>query len=112
MIQEYSFGQMKINDQIYKGDLKIINGKVIPEWWQKERHKIQDIDLLDLPEDTEILVIGNGASGMNQVQKNTYRMAEEKNIEIHVEITDKAKDLFNEYEKQGKKVMGAFHLTC
>jgi hypothetical protein len=47
-------------------------------------------------------------------QKNTKELKkqlEEKNIELYVERSGKAVEIFNSVDKN-KKVIGAFHLTC
>ena len=112
MIESYSFGEMTINGKKFTNDLKIINSEVKSDWWQKERHKIQDIDLEDMPANTEILVIGNGESGCNEVQESTKKLCEEKGIELIIHMTEEASKTFNKLYKENKNIMGAFHLTC
>ena len=43
MIEQYSFGNIVINGVSYINDIKIIQGKVISEWWRKRGHFV-DVD--------------------------------------------------------------------
>jgi hypothetical protein len=36
MIEQYSFGNMIIDGQKYRRDLKIIHGRMREEWWRKD----------------------------------------------------------------------------
>ena len=112
MIEEYKFGHAIVEGKTFNTDLKIINGHVIPNWWQETRHKIQPIDLQDIPDDSEFLVIGNGYSGRNNVTDGTIKMLEARSLPYSIEKTTEAVNTFNRLEKEGKRVMGAFHLTC
>ena len=48
MIDSYSFGSIVIDGKQYTGDLKIIAGRVIPDWWRKDGHSICEADVTDL----------------------------------------------------------------
>jgi hypothetical protein len=49
--------------------------------------------------------------GVMKVPKELKKQLEEKNIELYVERTGKAVEVFNSADKS-KNVIGAFHLTC
>lgn len=59
----------------------------------------------------DILIIGTGYSGMMRVPEETIKFITSKRIEIKVERTGKAVELFNNMPK-GKKIITALHLTC
>ena len=40
MIENYRFGQIVVNGLSCKTDLKIIDDKVIGDWWRKDGHSI------------------------------------------------------------------------
>jgi len=56
------------------------------------------------------VIIGTGDSGMMEVPRHTRTFLEEKGITVLIEKTGRAVHLFN--EQRGRKVIGAFHLTC
>lgn len=113
MIQKYSFGSMTIQGDIYKADLKIIEGKVIPSWWRKEGHRLRLEDIQDvLDSSPEEFVIGTGFFGMMKVGDDLKELVMGKGIKLTVERTGKAVGAFNEAYAKGRRVAGAFHLTC
>ena len=112
-IDSYTFGNMTIRGELYKKDLIISNGNVLPEWRRKEGHKLCLEDLEEkIEKDTDILVIGTGAYGVMNVPKSLREELEQKNITVHIAGTPKAVQLFNQYSAQNRDVSGAFHLTC
>ena len=112
-IESYSFGLMTIDGKIYGKDLIVFNERIIPNWWRKSGHALS-IDDLDevLKYKPDILVVGTGASGMMQVPEITKKGLKNKNISIIEEDTGVAYQTFNNYIEEGRRVAGAFHLTC
>ena len=81
-------------------------------WWRKEGHHLHIEDLKEvLEEKPDILIIGTGKMGVMKVPTALQEELRQKNIEVIVEKTGKAVDIFNAADKS-KKVVGAFHLTC
>jgi hypothetical protein len=112
MIENYKFGEIKIDGKTYNHDLILFDGKII-DWWRKEGHNVATTDLKDLPEDFEVLVIGNGASGVCKVPKKTVDyIKKELGVGLVIEMTGDAVKTYNRLAGKGKKVVGAFHLTC
>jgi len=112
-IDSYSFGLMKIQGQQYRTDLILFPDKVSPNWWRKQGHSLakEDIkEILDFKPD--VLVIGTGASGLMQVPRSVLRILKDEGIQVISKKTGEACNLFNEQLKKGKRVVGAFHLTC
>ncbi len=113
MINDYRFGSMEINGTTYQADLKIVRGRVVPQWWRKEGHKVYVEDIQDILEaQPEVLVVGRGKPGLMKPSNDVRTACRERNIELIEEPTDDAVRTFNELIKAGKKVAGAFHLTC
>ncbi len=119
-IDSYSFGTIKINGTEYKEDLIVFASrgagapdKIKSNWWRKEGHSLSVEDLADVFEfKPEILVVGKGASGLMEVPASTQKTLQEAGIEVIAEHTGQAWSIFNEQVEKGKKVVGAFHLTC
>lgn len=111
-IEHYSFGSITVDGKTYTSDVIIYPGRVDSSWWRKEGHNLHIVDLTDvINAKPQVLVIGTGASGLMKVLKETLSHLESKGIEVHVERTDKAVELFNKLQKD-KIVIAAFHLTC
>ena len=112
MINNYSFGEIIIDNKTYNHDLILFEGKMT-DWWRKEGHNVAIEDLKDLPDDFEVLVIGNGASGVCKVPAETIDYIEnDLDVEFVIEMTGDAVKTYNKLMGEGKKVVGAFHLTC
>jgi len=112
-IDSYSFGFMKVDGTEYRGDLIVFPDRIKSDWWRKEGHSLATEDLDDvLAFKPEVLVIGKGASGLMDVPASTQKTLQEAGIEVIAENTSQACNIFNEQVEKGKKVVGAFHLTC
>ncbi len=111
-IDSYSFGRIVIDGKTYTSDVIIYPGRVEASWWRKEGHLLQPEDLTEaLRAKPEVLIIGTGYSGVMQVPRETVDALAARGIEVKVERTSKAVEVFN--EPQGKKtVIAALHLTC
>ena len=113
MIEDYSFGSMTISGKSYRSDLKIIAGKVLPDWWRISGHRVVLSDVEDiLQARPDILVIGSGASGLMRVSESLQRHLTEIGVALVVEPTAEAILTFNRLVGEGKKVAAGFHLTC
>ncbi len=112
VIEHYSFGRITIDGKTYTSDVIIYPRRVDSSWWRKEGHNLQIADLADVIQATpQILVIGTGDLGVMRVPKETVSHLVSKGIEVHVERTDEAVELFNKLQKD-KVVIAALHLTC
>ena len=111
-IDGYVFGRMIIDGKTYTADVIVYPDRVDPSWWRKEGHYLNKEDLPDIIKaKPAILVIGTGNMGVMQVPEVTIKYIEKQGIEVHVAKTGQAVEIFNELSS-GKKVIGAFHLTC
>jgi hypothetical protein len=110
-IQKYEFGSIVIDGKTYTSDVIVFPDRVRDRWWRKEGHRLDVDDLEEVLEfRPEVLVVGTGYSGLMEVPEETLRYLEMKNIEVHVAPTREAVRIFNGLE--GRRVVGAFHLTC
>jgi len=112
-ITHYSFGKMIVNGNEYTSDLIILPDRIHQSWWRKEGHSLCIEDLTEIfKSDIDILVVGTGAYGRMRVSDEIINELKKKGIETYPEDTGKAVDLFNKLIEEGRKVAGAFHLTC
>jgi hypothetical protein len=110
-IDEYTFGKIVIDGKPFMKDVIIFPDRVFSPWWRKEGHLLQMEDLAEvLREEPDILVIGRGHSGVMEVPGDLVDTLESRGIEVIVEKTTKAVDIFNGLESERK--IAAFHLTC
>ncbi len=112
VIEEYSFGRIKIGRKEYIRDVIIHRGKVYDNWWRKEGHNLvpEDLEII-LKDPPSILIIGTGHSGLMRVPKETVKFLKEKGIKTIVKKTADACKTFNELSAK-QTVSAALHLTC
>lgn len=107
-----SFGKITIDGETFNSDVIIYPNRVQASWWRKEGHRLQVADLTEvIDERPEVLIIGTGHNGLMEVPEETLHVLRQEGIEIHVEKTTRAVELFN-HMPEDKKVMAALHLTC
>lgn len=112
-IDSYSFGVMKVDGKEYRQDLIVFPDKVRSSWWRRQGHSLAIEDLQDILEfKPELLIIGTGDSGMMEIPAATEKALQDAGIEVIAQNTGQACSIFNEQIKKGRKVVGAFHLTC
>lgn len=113
MISFYQSGRMKIGDTEYENDLKIVSGRVRPEWWRKNGHRLVPEDIADiLSAGPETLVVGTGYAQNLRITDEARRVIESSGIALIARETSEAVDIFNRIHKAENSVAGAFHLTC
>ncbi len=112
MINSYDFGRIVVDGKAYTSDVIIFPDRVKDNWWRKEGHAlhIEDIETV-VKEKLEVLIVGTGKYGLLTVLPETKEYIESKGIELIVEPTDKACEIYNEISKD-KKAVAALHLTC
>ncbi len=112
-IGHYRFGEIEVDGKRYTGDIKIIDGSVVSNWWRAEAHELAGSDIEDiLSEAPEILVVGMGLPGYMKVRDELRERLAASGISLIDEPTPDAVATFNRLNNSGKKVAGAFHLTC
>ncbi len=113
MIEDYSFGSIKINGQKFEDDIFIdLDGKV-SSWWREESHLFQEKDIKSfLEQKPEIVIFGTGKSGIAKLSKDLKDFLESSGIQIIVQPTEQAVDSYNQAREQDKKTVAFLHLTC
>ena len=112
-INNYSFGTITVDGKAYDADIIIFPEHILPNWKRAEGHSLAMEDLTAVIDyHPEFLIIGTGASGMLKIPDSTKKAIAQAQIMLVDKDTAAACETFNEYLKQGKKVVGAFHLTC
>ena len=114
MIDKYESGRLiQINGKAFHHDVKIIGSEVKSNWWRKQGHRLDATDIEDiLAFRPEVRVIGTGFAEQMKVPSSTRAMISNSGIRIETQNTNHAVQIFNRLHKEGRKVAGAFHLTC
>ncbi len=111
-IDSYSFGQIVINGRKYTSDVIIFPDRVQGDWWRDDSHKLTLKDVAGiLDENPEILLVGTGASGLMRVLPEVEQAAEARNIQLIVQPTGEACDIYNQLSR-AQRVVAGLHLTC
>ena len=112
-IDSYSFGSITVDGQTYDQDIILLPNRVHTSWHRREGHRLSIEDLSEVIEyKPEVLIVGTGAHGVMEIQAETKQALKQFGIELIENKTAQACDIFNEHIQKGKKVVGAFHLTC
>jgi hypothetical protein len=114
MIDSYRFGRMTVNGKSYDRDLLILPDRVISDWRREEGHHLVWEDIKsDVSQSAPTdVVIGTGRSGKMKVDSSVSDHLTSLGAGYTAEPTEKAVDRFNRLVSEGRKVLGAFHLTC
>ncbi len=111
-IEHYSFGKIVIDGKTYTSDVIIYPDRVDASWWRNKGHYLQSVDLEEIIKtEPDVLIIGTGFSGVMKVPEETVRFVVSKGIELRVDKTEIAVEIYDGSEKD-KKVVAALHLTC
>lgn len=120
MIEEYSFGLIKIDGKTYTQDVEVRWTGEVLKWWRKEGHvfDVEDVKRA-IDQNPDTIILGIGAYGVCKVTQDCQDFIEEKGIKLIIDKTEEAVKTFNiilkeSIEEEGKqeKVIGLFHLTC
>ena len=110
---EFSFGRIVVDGQICNNDIKIVNGKLVADWWRKSGHIVEIEDVQDIIDsDSTILIIGKGQPGYMRITQSLQEHLEKNDIELIVEKTSTAIQTFSRLMLEGKQVSAGFHLGC
>jgi hypothetical protein len=112
-IADYSFGQLTAAENKYTSDLLICGEEIKSNWWRQDGHSLclDDLDWV-LAKNPDTLIIGTGKSGVMSVPADVKADLEAQGIEVIVETTDQAVEIFNRRQNSDKLVAAGFHLTC
>jgi len=113
MIEHFSFGKIIVNGISFTNDIKIVQGRVVPEWWRKRGHLVDVEDIKDIIQlNPDILVIGKGEPGQMRSSGALQEIFRNNGIVLIEEKTSKAVETFNRLWKEGKNVSAGLHLSC
>lgn len=111
-IESYKFGEVVIAGRTYRQDVLILPDKVIDQWWRKEGHLLQMVDLGEvLAVIPQILIVGMGMPGKMQVDQGLAQYLQQAGIDLIALPTQEACWRFNELAPT-RKTVAALHLTC
>ena len=113
MIEKYSFGKIVVNGVTYTNDIKIVQGRVVSDWWREKGHSVGIEDIQDILESKpSVLVIGKGQPGMMRSSRSLHRYLKKNDIELIEEKTSQAITTCNRLAQQKKEVSAGFHVSC
>jgi hypothetical protein len=113
MIEKYSFGKIVVNGVIYTNDIKIVQERVVSDWWRKKGHSVGIEDIQDILESKpSVLVIGKGQPGMMRSSRSLRRFLKKNDIELIEEKTSQAITTYNSLLQQEKEISAGFHVSC
>ncbi len=113
MIEKFSFGKIIVDGVAYTTDIKIVQGRVVAEWWRKKGHSVDLEDIQDiLDANPSVLVIGKGQPGMMTTTKSLRSFLKMNQIELIEEKTTQAIKTYNRLLETGKMVSAGFHISC
>jgi len=113
MIDRFAFGSIVVHGRRYTHDIKIVAGRVVPDWWRASGHLVAVSDVQDiLASRPDVVVIGRGEPGYMRLSDDLRRYFEKSGIEVIEEKTARAIHAFNRLFKAGRNVAAGFHLTC
>lgn len=115
LIDSYDFGSIVINRKRYTSDVIVFPEQVIEGWWRRIGHGlcVEDLkEILNRKPKPRVLVVGTGYYGRVKIPSEVKEKLQIHGIELVAQPTLEACHTFNEFLKSGKKVAGAFHLTC
>jgi hypothetical protein len=111
-IESYQFGRIVIDGQAHYKDVIILPNRVVAGWWRKEGHTLHPQDLEAVFEAApEVLVVGQGASGLMRVAPETEQALRDAGIELIALPTKQAVETYNRLRGE-RAVAAALHLTC
>ncbi len=111
-IESFSFGKITIGGRAYTNDVIVYPDHVHENWVREEEHRPQISEFADIINtEPDILIIGTGYAGVLSVPDQIRNFLTSKGIEVRVEKTTKAVELFNSL-RETEKVVAALHITC
>ncbi|MBD3214430.1 MAG: hypothetical protein GF311_17595 [Candidatus Lokiarchaeota archaeon] len=109
-IEDYQFGRIEINNKTYTNDVILLGKEVLPEWWRERGHSLAKKDLEKVIDyNPDVLIVGTGNSGRMTVPRD---LPKKLNLKVKSYPTKTAVKEYNKRLENGKKIAGAFHLTC
>lgn len=112
-IDAYAFGSMTVGGKTRRRDLLLLPDRVVDGWWREEGHSLSRADLAEVfAARPDVLVVGTGAMGVMAVPEETRAALAAAGIALAADRTAEAVGRYNALAAAGRRVAGAFHLTC
>ena len=113
MIESFSFGHIVVDGVTYRQDIKIIQNRVVPQWWRQNGHRVDIEDVADLlAANPQTLVLGKGLPGFMSASKDLQNHLADQGIRLIEQKTAQAIRIYNQILRDGHDVAGGFHLGC
>ena len=111
-IDDYHFGKIIINGQLYKKDLIIFSDRILPNWWRERGHSLAMPELNEvITVKPKVLIIGTGMYGRIKIQDKIPQNLQSLDIEVIAVRTGKACQIYNQKQAE-TDIIAALHLTC
>lgn len=112
-IDSFSFGKITIAGKAYMTDVVVYPDRIQDNWVREEEHRPQISEFAEIVQaEPDILIIGTGYAGVMSIPDQIRNFLTSKGIEVRVDKTSKAVDMFNALVNTKEKVVAAFHITC
>ncbi len=113
-IDSFSFGKITIAGKLYNTDVIVFPDRILEGWVREEEHRPQISEFADIVQaEPDVLIIGTGYAGVMSIPDQIRNFLTSKGIEVRVEKTSKAVELFNTLtDNPAEKVVAALHITC
>ncbi|MCF8109238.1 MAG: Mth938-like domain-containing protein [Desulfohalobiaceae bacterium] len=112
-IQEFQFGRITIQGQVYTKDLKICGEHVLCPWWRKKGHQVDVEDIQDLIDASpEQIILGRGSPGLMQATERLKQTLQSAGIPLLETDTPGAVVEYNRLAAEGRDVGLGLHLFC
>jgi len=111
-IESFTFGSITIEGTTYTTDVIVYPDRVDGSWVREEEHRPQIREFADIVKaEPDVLIIGTGYAGVLSVPDQIRNYLTSKGIEVRVEKTRQAIEMFNELRNK-EKVVAVLHITC
>ena len=106
-----SFGSITVDGKRYPHDVWIFADGSIRRRDRDHEFTLDELDLLSEGK-PEVVVVSTGQSGCVRIDEDAAREASKRGIKMISDITPNALKRYNEAANAGRRVAGAFHVTC
>lgn len=112
-IDGFSFGRIMVDGTAYHTDIKIVGGRLVPDWRRRSGHRVTVEDVRDiLALEPEAVVIGGGSFGLMKTARELRSLLRDRGILLREAGSAKAVGIYNELSAGGKRVGAGFHVGC
>ena len=110
MIESVSLGKLLFKGKVSRSDTIVYKDHMNTKWWIENRTCIEPGDLEEvIKSEPEVVVVGLGFMMPIKISDAAVAALKNKGIEVFVEKSEQAAELFNKYTAE-KKTVGLFHL--